>query len=285
MNRETENEDDVWDSISASFKLMICPGQRHVPNGLINMYTDSRGVNKFTICELCKENCSVPGDLINTDTLVDTKLARFNCDCEACGSLGHVELRSDRFSWGSYPCMVCENESQTDKVKRCDGCEITILLSRDYCRDCCLVLGVCKCGQVMTDADHSYLRTYFCLGMNIPLDGLMIGFDLMLQNVAKNKIASTIGCYRNNPLMIEKSMDAEKIRREFSYHANMHGAGEEHSLSDSETDSASIDELIFHDVDGEYELLDEDEYINFVNMDAGVDTDSDGDGGGDSSDE
>src|SRR6185369_14470876 len=124
MNRETENEDDVWDSISASFKLMICPGQRHVPNGLINMYTDSRGVNKFTICELCKENCSVPGDLINTDTLVDTKLARFN--------------------WGSYPCMVCENESQTDKVKRCDGCEITILLSRDYCRDCCLVLGVCK---------------------------------------------------------------------------------------------------------------------------------------------
>lgn len=269
------------------FALYVCSGKCYMytrkqeplenTTSVMKMYS-KKGVDKadFTICAWCVSRC-VPANTHDDkcedtyELIEDTLKSVYTCDCKE----NHVRLENGDMEFGTYDCAKCkpsEREAGSvlyGNIVPCAACsDMNACDKYKYCRWCCLKMGICRCGNNLSHVDHSYLRTYFCKGLGLPLDGRMSSVDLMLNNVAKSRIASTFGGYRHNPDILA----ATNIVRgkEFSYFMRANNTfmrGYQELEASSEEDTLESDDNIFQgagDNDYEYNIHDEEHYHESV---------------------
>lgn len=248
-----------------TFIPIICPGEFRIPPKFINMYCkEGVDVHNYTICEYCVNNCvenALQRNLIqiNMEEHSDNPFCTFSCDCDK----DHVKLQVGIYTWGKYPCRSCIDTGALPAGGGiyCDECDKMFASNARYCSICSIKKGCCGCGQHLADADHSYLRTYFCKALGVSLNGMMIALDSVLYNVAKNRIASTLEGYVKHPLMIEKTGD--KNNRSLSYYERIREERMEENEEENHEDNEyepTIDEILD---EGEFGI-DEDGYKEFL---------------------
>jgi len=186
----------------------------------------------------------------------DDPFCTFSCDCDK----DHVRLQIGIYTWGKYPCRTCIDTGVVPAGGGiyCEECDKMFASNARYCSICSIKKGCCGCGQHLADADHSYLRTYFCKALGLPLNGIMVSLDLVLYNVAKNRIASTLEGYVKHPLMIDKTGD--KNNRSLSYYSRIQEERIEEDDVEDELPEPTLDELLDT---GEFGI-DEDGYKEFL---------------------
>lgn len=247
-----------------TFVPIICPGDFRVPPHFANMYhKEGIDVRDYTICEYCINNC-VEEPLRSNNKLIrvnmeehsDDPFCTFSCDCDK----DHVRLQIGIYTWGKYPCRTCIDTGVVPAGGGiyCEECDKMFASNARYCSICSIKKGCCGCGQHLADADHSYLRTYFCKALGLPLNGIMVSLDLVLYNVAKNRIASTLEGYVKHPLMIDKTGD--KNNRSLSYYSRIQEERIEEDDVEDELPEPTLDELLDT---GEFGI-DEDGYKEFL---------------------
>lgn len=234
------------------FSLFICPGKTFLPAEYSKVYTriNYDSVN-YTLCGLCYNTCL--DDVERSEHTIYEHCyegTAFSCDCDKV----HNRLESGIYEWGTYDCAKCKTETREFDICECNYRSKGS--ANKYCLMCSLIKGTCKCGNNMANVDYEYLRSYFCLALGIPLNGNMIGFDLVLYNLVKNRIASELGGYRRHPDTLERK--EKKTSRELSYFARNYNDVPLNLPDDVHLD----DDLPLYLPDDDDYHLDDNDYLN-----------------------